>query len=204
MKSKDSDKNDAAKEKRLLQGVRKGDKDSFSELFHIYYEDLCRFTLHYTGTTDVAEDIAQDVFLEIWQRRHILSIEGSIKSYLFKSARNSALNYIRHKKIANKWEQQVRRDKNRHRNNPENKIQNLETLMEIEKAIEEAIDQLPERRKLIFSLSRDEGLTYQEIAIVLNISVKTVETQIRRSKITLRELLTKYLPAIVLLASQNM
>jgi len=204
MSLKNSNRKDLEKEKKLLQGIREGDENSFSKIFHLYYEDLCRFTLNYTAAPDVAEDIAQDIFLGIWRKRKTLKVEGSFKSYIFKTARNNALNYLRHKKIEVKWKKKEKRENKILSNSPDKEIQQSESFKELEKAIEEAIDQLPERRKLIFSLSRDEGLTYQEISIVLDISVKTVETQIRRSKITLRELLAKYLPAIVLYASQNL
>jgi len=195
---------DLEKEKKLLQDVREGDENSFSELFHLYYEDLCRFTLNYTGAPDVAEDIAQDIYLGIWRSRRTLKVEGSFKSYIFKAARNNALNYLRHKKIEGKWEEKVKREKKNLSDSPYKEIQQSESFKELERAIEEAIDQLPDRRKLIFSLSRDEGLTYQEISIVLDISVKTVETQIRRAKYTLRELLSKYLSVIVFLTASNL
>lgn len=177
----------------LIRQIQNGDKDSFARLFHSYYPDLCNFVLRYTRSPAVSEDLIQDIFLDIWHSRKTLSSEGSIKSYLYKSARNKALNHLKHKRIVNKWEKESQLFEFEVAKSPAAEIHNRESFSEIECAIKKAIEQLPDRRKMIFLLSREEGLTYQEIADVLDISVNTVETQISRSITIIRQFLSESL-----------
>ncbi|MBO6620397.1 MAG: sigma-70 family RNA polymerase sigma factor [Balneola sp.] len=104
--------------------------------------------------------------------------KGGIKSYLYRATRNQSLNYLKHQKIVQEWEDEKKATKPTYTDNVSKEINSSEQLR---RRIEEAIHQLPQKRRTIYEFSRNHGLTYQEIAEVLNISIKTVETQMRRA-----------------------
>lgn len=179
-------------EEEWLLRIKKGDKEAFSLFFYKYYNSLCYFAINILEDSHVAEDVVQDVFVTIWNRRKKLSVEGSIRSYLYKSVKNRSINYLRSKKLETKSLEEAILPEQDSEKIPSEIMQEKEIYDELVMAIEQAIEQLPKRQKLIFTLSRDEGLTYEEIAEVLDISVKTVKTQIGRSKVKMREVLSKY------------
>lgn len=192
-------------EKQLIQRIQSGDKQAFEDLYRTYFPVLCDFVYRYVRSSSVSEELVQDLFLNIWIRRTEWEPEGTIRSYLYKSARNRAFDYLKHqkvernyleeRKIERKWEQESNRaDVKQLRFYKEQSVNE-----ELVQAVENALNQLPERRKVIFTLSREEGLTYKEIADVLNISVKTVETQMGRALKILREQLCDYLPGLMIL-----
>lgn len=139
------------------------------------------------------EDLAQEVFMEIWKRRDSLVINTSLKAYLRRSAVNKTLNYLRDKK---NWKNEELSEIQLNLSSEPGKT--LEAT-ELEKIIGQAIEQLPERCQLIFKLSRVEEKSYQEIADELNISVKTVENQIVKALRMLRDALRPYMDSGLLL-----
>lgn len=164
---------------RLADEIRLGNGLAFDDLFRKYYSSLCDFVLRIVKSRDATEDIVQEVFARLWIDRAEWFPEVSVKAYLHKAVRNTALNYLKHLHVVTSWSQ----------NQPESTvgdiiedIANREMLAALRKAIEE----LPEGSKTVFLLSREEGLTYAEIADVLNISPKTVETQMGRALKALR------------------
>jgi len=109
--------------------------------------------------------------------------------YLYRAAKNLSLNHLKHEKVVREWENEELMKIRLSENDPEEEL----FQHELSFAIQRAIDRLPERCRLTFTLHRQEGLTYTEIASVLNISIKTVETQMGRALKTLRKLLLPYL-----------
>ena len=172
----------------LVCQIRLGHKNAFTELYRNYYVELCNFALRFVESPDISEEIVQDVFLNIWRRRKEWSPQ-SPRSYLYKSVRNKALDLLKHRKVELKWEKVTKVREIQHIESPEQLYEDVELNL----AVQKAIDQLPDRRKTIFLLSRDDELTYKEIATVLDLSVKTVETQMGRALKTLRQLLSNYL-----------
>ncbi len=176
-------------DQKLAERIRLGDRNAFAQLYRTYYKDLCRFAFRYVRSPDLAEEMVQDVFLNIW-RRHAEWQEGvNPKSYLFRSVRNRSLDYLKHRNVELKWEHESRS------NESENQTPSPDIIYENEeltKAVQKAIERLPDRRRTIFLLSREHELTYQEIAEVLEISIKTVETQMGRSLKMLREILSRH------------
>jgi len=168
----------------IFDNIKEGNEQAFEQLFRRYYQPMMRFIWGYVKSEPVAEGLVQDLFTKIWERRKTLSIDRSVKSYLYTSARNMSLDYLKHKKVENDWEnekQALYMD-----STPESVIEkNLHNKMMLEE-VEKAIQSLPERRRLIFILSRYEDMTYKEIAEFLDISVNTVETQISRALSALR------------------
>ncbi len=143
-------------------------------LFNKYYLELCRLSFKYVGRTDIAEDIVQDVFINIWNKRFTLHYIGNIKPCLITSVINTSINYI-HSKYARQdiLEESFIKDSSSVINQHDEIVtQELGEILKI------AIEQLPDKCRTIFVLSRFSGHTYKEIAEKLDISIKTVEKQI--------------------------
>ncbi len=135
-----------------------------------------------------AEEIAQEVMLELWRRRESLKLEQGFGAYLIRSTRNRALNYIRHQRIVAR---ELAAATIEARESPGTDAETLG--VELERVVREAIDALPERSREVFLLSREQGLRYLEIAAVLEISVKTVEKRMGQALAELRERLQPWL-----------
>ena len=166
----------------LVRRIKRSDTEAFRELFEIYQRDIFNFLHFKLGNIEAAEDLLQDVFIKIWERRRQLRENTSIKSFLFTIARHAALNYLRHNRIVLKFqvEQRIRVSEE------ESEYQEFER-NEIQQVLMNAITKLPEKSRLPFMMSRFEELTYNEIADRLNISVKTVESHMGRALKLLRE-----------------
>lgn len=188
------------RDQRWVERIREGDRAAFEALFRAYVEKLCAFAERYVRSSETAQDIVQEVFLRVWKRRHSLRAQGSIKSYLYTAVRHQALDHLKHRQVVARHAEQAQA--------LDAQIREQETVAspapmehlchkELSEAIREAIEQLPERRRLVFVLSREHGLTYKEIAHTLGISVSTVETQMRRAFKALRRSLAAHLTPLV-------
>ncbi len=178
---------DKSEEIQLFEKIKNGNEKAFEILFHKYYRYLCLYATKIINDDSAAEEIVQDFFVKIWEKRETISIETSFKNYLFRSVKNLCINYIQHNKTKLRYARKVISE-------VENHFSDDDSFPEIElsKKIEESINSLPEKRKKIFRLSRQEGLKYHEIATKLNISIKTVETQMSLAIKTLRDKLKNY------------
>lgn len=168
--------------RRLL---REEDYQAFEIIFKHYYAYLCNFALRFTVNREDAENIVSEVFYKIWKNRKKIKIATSLNAYLFTSVRNQALDHLRKVTVVEEPVHELNFELNAKASNPEQ----VAMFHELESRIEHAIEQLPEQRRLIFKLNREEGLKYREIAARLKISVKTVETQMGRSLKFLRKTL---------------
>jgi RNA polymerase sigma-70 factor (ECF subfamily) len=171
----------------LFERVKNGGIEAFEILFHRYYRHLCVFSSHILHDDDSAEEIVQDFFVRLWEKRNQILIETSVKNYFFRSVKNLCLNHIQHDKTKIRYSQHIRTEGEKQTSD-----EDLFFEMDLSEKIEESINSLPEKRQEIFRLSREEGLKYREIADRLNISVKTVEAQMGLAIKTLREKLKKY------------
>jgi|SRR5690625_3613181 len=163
--------------------IRKGDHHTFELLFKAYYRQLTRFAWRYVNSNTIAEELVQDVFANIWEKKHLIIINGSIKSYMYKSVRNQALNFLKHDSIRSEYDFIWAKERGMEKDDIINDNQSIKyKQIKIKKAIED----LPPRSRMAFKLNRHDGLTYQEIAEVMDISIKTVESQMSRALKTLR------------------
>lgn len=178
-------------DRQLVERVCDGDKEAFEKLFRKYYSGLQRFLWGYVKNEQIAEDLVQEVFVRIWENRHSLNPDEKIKTYIFKVGRNLAIDHTRHKKIVRKWEEEKKalHSFSDLEKKIDDKLHKKLMLKEVKKAIEE----LPERRRLVFILSRYQDMSYKEIAEQLDISVNTVDTQICRALKTLRDKFSSFL-----------
>ena len=138
----------------------------------------------------VAEELVQDVMLEFWRRRETLAPDGSPQAYLFQATRNRVLNHLRHVKIEQRSEPEVRSESPTSSPHADAAVAEEE----LDAAVHRAVQSLPDRCREVFELSRVHGLKYSEIARQLGISVKTVEAQMGKALRTLREQLAAWLP----------
>ena len=177
-------------DRELLARLRAGETSAFDAIFRANYPILVRVAEAMLRERAMAEEIAQDVMLELWRRRESLDVTESVRGYLLQATRNRTLNALRHRAIERKSEPHV--------------VDGLAHLPptdaaaregEIEIALQSAVADLPDRCRQIFELSRVEGLKYSEIATRLGISVKTVEVQMGKALRILRERLKAWLPA---------
>jgi RNA polymerase sigma-70 factor (ECF subfamily) len=173
----------------LVRRIRAGDERALEVVFRAHYAGMASFVQRYVRSSDLAEELVQDVFLKLWSKREQLTEIETFRTYLFRAARNTALNYLRRAKLERRWrEEQAVVDEP-----PTSYSADEETTeQEVAKAVQAAIQRLPPRCREIFLLSRDGGLTYAEIARSLEISVKTVETQMGRALKSLRSSLQQY------------
>lgn len=177
----------------LLRRLSEDDEAAMEVLFKRHYSLVSYSIYNLVKDSQTTEDIAQEVFMEIWKRRDSLVINSSLKAYLRRSAVNKTLNYLRDKK---NWKNEELSEIQLEIRTEPGKT--LETT-ELENIVGQAIEQLPERCGLIFKLSRVEEKSYQEIADELNISVKTVENQIVKALRLLRDALRPYMDSGLLL-----
>ena len=168
-------------------------QNSFDRIYVMYYSRMLRFAKEYVVFEEDAENVVQDVFLLLWEKREVLDIRISLVSYLFSLVKNRSLDYLRHKVVAEEYKQEL-----------SFKLMSLEQLNytfsseeDIEKVIANAIDKLPERCREIFLKSRIEGMKYREIAEELNISLKTVENQMNIAYKKIRAELKDYFPLLI-------
>lgn len=156
-------------------------------LFRLYYPKVCKAINRVISDEHVVEDLAQDVFFDFWKRREKLDINTSLSAYLRRAGVNKTLNYIRDRKI--KWDDEGKLPFMA--SNAPDASQVMQG-KDLEKVINQAIQQLPERCRLVFSLSRFEEMSYQQIADELEISIKTVENQMSKALKILRARLEPY------------
>jgi RNA polymerase sigma-70 factor (ECF subfamily) len=174
-------------EKIWMKKIQSGDAKAFEMLFHQYYGHLCLFATKILNNDAAAEEVVQEFFVKIWEKKEQLSIETSVKNYLFRAVKNQCLNYIKHNFVKENYIKTKENENQLEIDFEENYVE-----VDLAQKIKESIDSLPEKRREIFRLSREEGLKYREIAQKLNISIKTVEAQMGLAIKNLREKLKDY------------
>lgn len=175
--------------KKNIREIQKGNIRTFERVFKAYYEELCHFANRYLKNLDLSEEAVQDVFFNIWKQRENISIRTSLKSYFYASTRNKCLKMLREEKMQNQYSNYMKNTGAPRATTPLDEL----NARELHFLIERTIDELPQRTRMIFRLSRYEGLKYAEIAEKLSISVKTVEANMGRALKTFRKNLDEYL-----------
>jgi RNA polymerase sigma-70 factor, ECF subfamily len=165
---------------------------SFEELFRQQYGFVCQVVHRYIGDKSRVEDIAQELFSELWQKKDSIIIHTSIPAYLRRMAISRALNYIRDSKKYN-WDELDATSESVQNSVTQaaTVIQSLEE-SELKRIIDKSIAGLPEKCRIVFLLSRNDELSYAEISRELNISMKTVENQIGKALKLLRLALAEH------------
>ncbi len=166
------------------------DQSAFRELFHQHVFRLFQFSFTYVKSKEVAEELVNDVFLRIWQTRNKLHTVKNINIFLYVSVKNASLNYLRTKSMT------VPVDAEALEVSHFSLFPDPESILiseEMRRTVERAINELPPRCKLVFKLIKEDGMSYKEVAAILEITVKTVDTQLRIAIKKLQRFLTPIL-----------
>lgn len=161
--------------------------------FRMYYARLCEFVDGYVRSPEVASDLVQDLFANLWERYEEGDPPLLTPAYLYTAARNRALKHLRHRRVVARWAEREAREPLRSGPRADEGLRTRE----VAEAIRRAIAQLPDRRREIFLMSREQELSYAAIAEILGISIKTVETQMWRALKALRQSLAPYLTLVL-------
>lgn len=182
--------------------ISAGDEEAFQLLFETYYSKLYHFLLTFVKQEIIAEELCLDIFTKIWMGKTLLNEVQNIEAFLYKIAKNKAIDYLR--MVANK--PQFIHDTYLKMQEMSDGISSdyLVRSKEMESLFLAACDLLSPQRKKIFILSRIEGKSQQEIATLLNISKATVNNQITEAKKTIRKFLSNNMEIITVLITLNM
>jgi RNA polymerase sigma-70 factor (ECF subfamily) len=182
---------DAEQARLLFARLRQGDTAAFDAIFRAWYAPLVGVAQGLLRDRAVAEEVVQDVMLELWRRREELTVGDSPRAYLVRATRNRALNHIRHLRVEQRGAAYAAGP-------TEEPAQGASLVVEDELgvALASAVAELPARCRDVFELSRVQGLSYAEIARTLDISPKTVENQMGKALRVLRSRLAAWLPEV--------
>jgi RNA polymerase sigma-19 factor, ECF subfamily len=178
-------------ESALFARVRQGDAQALETLFRSFHARLCAFAFGYLQNAADAEEVVQDVFLSIWQKREEIEVRSSLRAYLFRAVRNRALNRSARARLEQRWLEEASSDD-----------LELQTADPIDKTLEHAelvtrvhaaIAALPPGCRRVLQLRWQEQLSYLEIADALGISEKGVENQLARARKALKTMLADVL-----------
>lgn len=174
--------------------LKNGDVKAYEVIFKKYYQRLCNYASVLLKDKTESEEVVQQVFINIWNKRDVIEIETSLQSYLYRAVNNAGLNRLKQLKMQRGHHEHVKYESV---STAESTSQSI-SKNELERSLYAAVERLPEQCRLTFQLSRFEGLKYQEIADELNVSVKTVENQVGKALKFLREELKEFLPLLLL------
>lgn len=155
----------------LADNIKKNDEKAFKTLFDRYYKKLLDYTVTFTGDLQGAEDIVQQTFITLWTHRKKIDSKKSIKSYLYRIAHNSYIDTYRKQKYKESFFDEIKERALRDRINDDDEIIAQRILK-----LKDVIETLPDKCKEILQMNKFQGLKYKEIADLLDISVKTVES----------------------------
>ncbi len=168
-------------DEKLIAAIKASNKHAYTFLYKAYYNKLCAYVYSLNDDGKQAEDIVQDVLLKFWVKRKAIKINSSLNAFLYRSVHNAYLDTYRKDRRKHKLIEELR----------------LEAVMELEEKnyeekekkiirLHQIINTLPKKRREIFILNKLKNLKYREIAELQKISVRTVESQIRKAMLTIR------------------
>jgi len=164
-------------DEQLVESIKSSPVEAFKTLYYRYYNDLYRFFWLRISSQDKAKDLTQDVFTRIWEIRQKLDSKKSIKAFLYRIANNLVIDYFRKKSS---------QEKHFSKSLSASEVM-IEESLESDTTVKLAINNLPEKIRIVFILSRYHGFKYAEIAQTLNISIKTIESRMGQALRLLRK-----------------
>lgn len=182
-------------EVQLKQSLAKGEPAAFESLFKTYFQMLAVFAKKMVGDLETAEDMVQEVFIKLYDKKDSLHLHGSLKSFLFQSVRNKCLDHLRSQQSKQGHHDYIKDTAETLDFDPADLMEQTE----LEHKIYQVIAELPEQCQLIFKMNRFDGKKNQEIADELSISKRTVETQISKALKRLKTEVFDYLQVLVIL-----
>lgn len=184
-------------EKTILAQIKKGHKKSFEILFNAYFKQLFNYAREILKDDAMAEEITEDAFVNLWEKKEKICIDTSLRAYLYKSIYNLCINHFKHEKVKDKYRLYFQ-----HHISPEQYSMQeaydypLARVIqkELDNMLEKSIEKMPGQMKKIFLMSRYDKMKNKEIAEELEVSVNTVKTQLSRALVRLHEDLDEVLP----------
>lgn len=172
----------------VLRRIAEGDEQSFTALYHRYSNKVYTYLLRMTRSHEIAEELLYDIFTKLWTGRELITEIQNMDSFLSKVAYNKAISFFRYTASQRKMQQYVARQME-HATVDDAADKLLDS--EARELLQEAIRQLSPQRKLVFTLSREQGLTHEQIARRLNLSTQTVKKTMSHALQSIREFLHK-------------
>ncbi|MCC8036288.1 MAG: RNA polymerase sigma-70 factor [Rikenellaceae bacterium] len=185
--------NQVATDANVLDQIRGGNIIAFNQLYRLYYAPLCVFAGRFIPDAEMRKDCVHDIFARLWDSRQQLEINISPKSYLYKAVQNQCLNIVKREKLKETYRQTIL-----NKYDPFYET-DLYSMKELEEMVQHAVARLPEKIRRTFEMSRFQHLSYKDIALRQNISVKTVESHISKALVFLAEDLKGAFPVCFLL-----
>jgi RNA polymerase sigma-70 factor (ECF subfamily) len=173
--------------KQIVNSIQTGKIEDFEALFKQYYAPLVVYACKYVSDADLAREIVQDFFVKFYEKRHSFTIDVSLKSYLYRSVYHCCLNFINQRNMQDRHIRNIDLERDE-----EDNLENEIYTVELQQKIFDIIESLPAKCRRIFKMNRLEGLKNEEIAKQLNLSKRTVETQISKALKILRNKLSGY------------
>lgn len=170
-------------DEKLLRGISRGEEEAFRNLFQTYFEPLTFYANRYLKDLDSARDLVQDVMSHIYENREKLEIRESLKAFLYRSVANRSLNLLKHEEVKQRHHAIIKDRSDEHYQDGDIEFSELQA------KINRLMLSLPPECGRIFRMSRMEHMSNQEIADELNISKRTVETQISKALKVFRQAL---------------
>lgn len=167
-----------------IELLKAGDQTAFKQIFDLFHKRLCLFALGIT-TDDSAEDIVQEAFVKLWERKENFNTIDSIKAFLYLTVKNTCLNLYKHKQVIQKHSQSLTEMMD------EISVDHKMVEAEVASQIRQALEQLPDGYRKVIYLGYFEGLSNQQAADHLNVSINTVKTQKVRGLRILRDFIKK-------------
>ncbi len=178
----------------VVERLRNGDVEAFELLFRTHAQSLIAFAARYVRSRDAAEDLVQDVFRRLWERRASWAVHSTPRGFLYTAVRNDALNTLRHERVVEESENEILWQEGDwvpgFAQGAAAPADAGVLADEIEMALARAIDGLPQRAQQAYRLQRDHGLSYVEIAEVMGVTAKSVERLLWRAHLALRDSLS--------------
>ncbi|MCG8604008.1 RNA polymerase sigma-70 factor [bacterium] len=169
---------------QLASAIQASDRESFKLLYYRHHDALYRFLRRRVRSREMAKDLTQEIFLRLWQRRDGLDPDRSLRAYLFQTANNLVIDYLRKQSV----------EKAHRERQPETEPIDLSgDEFELREKAQQAIRDLPEPLRVVFTFSRFDGLKHRQISEILGISIRTVESRMSHALEILRNKLAPYL-----------
>ena len=163
---------------QLQQQIGKNNQKAFKDLYCLFFARLFNFAILYVHKKEIAEELVNDVMVKVWNKRETITDIQNFETYLFVATRNHSLNYLStYSSYHVAVEPEGRLAKVINLNDPQKELEWKEISFQLDKTV----DNLPDQCRTVFKLIREEGLRYKQVAEILNISPRTVETQLFRA-----------------------
>jgi RNA polymerase sigma-70 factor (ECF subfamily) len=183
-------------ERKIISGIKSGDRTVFRELFDTYYTKLFLYAKSYVDNEKEAEDIVQDLFFHLWEKRKDVVIFSSVSAYFFRAIHNRCIQFLRHKKVVEGYEARhlfkIREAETLYKSSNDFSFSTFQ-IKEIQLILDKVYDDLPEKTRQVFCLSREGSKSNKDIAKAMDMSIKNVEYYITKALRKFRFALRDYL-----------